>query len=102
ISIGEDDERTIAPTVGIRKLDPLKNNFIPVVTGLSLGLGMWIVKIQVMYYDYLKDTDRSIQLRLEQLRVQAEGGHDAQLERTIEKYESYLNKNAERIAKMEE
>jgi type II secretory pathway component PulL len=50
----------------------------------------------------LKEDARSIQLRLEQLRLQAEGKNDAQLERTIEKYEQYLNKTAEKIAKMQE
>lgn len=102
ISIGPDDDKLIVPQVGLAKLDPLKNNAIPLVTNASIGLGMFIVKIQLYRYDYLKDTARSIQLRLEQLRLQAEGTNDAQLQRTIEKYEQYLDKTAEKVTKMEE
>ncbi|MNY29322.1 hypothetical protein D3C86_1633570 [compost metagenome] len=67
---------------------------------MSIGLA-W-VHFQVHRYERLKEDARSIQLRLEQLRLQAEGKSDAQLERTIEKYEQFLNRTAEKIAKMEE
>lgn len=102
IVIGEDDDKIIVPQVGAYKLDPLKNNFIPGVTNAALSIGIWWAHIQVAKYERLKEDARSIQLRLEQLRLQAEGKSDAQLERTIEKYEQYLNKTAEKIAKMEE
>lgn len=101
ISIGEDDDKIIAPQVGILKLDPLKNNFIPGVSSVSLAIGIWWSTLQVAKYERLKDDARSIQLRLEQLRLQAEGKSDAQLERTIAKYEDYLNATAEKIMKME-
>jgi hypothetical protein len=102
ITIGEDDEKIIVPQVGYNKLDPLKNNFIPGVTSVALAVGLWIAHLQVARYERLKEDARSIQLRLEQLRLQAEGKNDAQLERTIEKYEQYLNKTAEKLAKMQE
>lgn len=101
ITIGEDDEKVIVPQVGILKLDPLKNNFIPGVSGVSLAIGIWWSHLQVAKYERLKEDARSIQLRLEQLRLQADGKNDAQLERTIAKYESYLNATAEKVAKME-
>lgn len=102
ITIGEDDERVIVPQVGINKIDPLKNNFIPLVTKGAMSIGLAWVHFQVYRYERLKEDARSIQLRLEQLRLQAQGKQDAQLERTIEKYEQYLNRTAEKIAKMEE
>jgi len=102
ITIGEDDERVIVPQVGYMKLDPLKNNFIPGVTGVALGVGVWWAHLQVAKYERLKEDARSIQLRLEQLRLQADGKSDAQLERTIEKYEQFLNVTAEKISKMKE
>ncbi len=102
IEIGEDDDKVIVPQVGMMKLDPLKNNFVPGVTSVAMGVGIWWAQLQVAKYERLKDDARSIQLRLEQLRLQAEGKNDAQLERTIEKYETFLNKTAEKIAKMEE
>mgnify|MGYP006144375255 FL=1 len=101
ITIGEDDEKVIAPQVGLAKLDPLKNNFIPVVSDISLAIGLWWAHIQVAKYDRLKEDARSIELRLEQLRLQANGKSDAQLESTIAKYERFLNQTAEKIAKME-
>lgn len=101
IVIGEDDEKVIVPQVGLAKLDPLKNNFIPGITKGALAVGIWWAQLQVAKYERLKEDARSIQLRIEQLRLQAEGKNDAQLERTIEKYESFLNKTAEKIAKME-
>ncbi|MNW66030.1 hypothetical protein D3C74_444650 [compost metagenome] len=57
--------------------------------------------MQVAKYERLKEDARSIQLRLEQLRLQNEGKNDAQLERTISKYEDYLNATSEKIMKME-
>lgn len=102
IVIAEDDEKVIVPQVGYTKLDPLKNNFIPGVTHVALAVGIWFAQLQVAKYERLKEDARSIQLRLEQLRLQAEGKNDAQLERTIEKYEQYLNKTAEKLAKMQE
>ncbi|MND13071.1 hypothetical protein D3C76_670980 [compost metagenome] len=101
IVIGEDDDKIIAPQVGILKLDPLKNNFIPGVSGVALAIGIWWSTLQVAKYERLKEDARSIQLRLEQLRLQNQGKNDAQLERTISKYEGYLNDTAEKIAKME-
>lgn len=101
IVIGEDDDKIIAPQVGILKLDPLKNNFIPGVSSVALAIGIWWATLQVAKYERLKEDARSIQLRLEQLRLQNEGKNDAQLERTISKYEGYLNQTAEKIAKME-
>jgi len=102
IEIGEDDEKVIVPQVGMMKLDPLKNNFVPGVTNIAMGIGIWWTQLQLARYERLKEDARSIQLRLEQLRLQAEGKNDAQLERTIEKYETFLNKTAEKISKMEE
>jgi len=102
IAIGEDDEKIIVPQVGYAKLDPLKNNFIPVVTKTSMAVGIWWAQLQIAKYERLKEDARSIQLRLEQLRLQADGKNDAQLERTIQKYEQFLNKTAEDIARMEE
>jgi len=101
ITIGEDDMNIIVPQVGLAKLDPLKNNYVPGVSGLALAAGMWWAQIQVAKYERLKEDARSIQLRLEQLRLQAEGKNDAQLENTISKYERFLNQTAEKIAKME-
>ncbi|MCY1352910.1 hypothetical protein D9M69_392350 [compost metagenome] len=101
ISIGEDDEKVIAPQVGLAKLDPLKNNFVPIVSNIALTIGIWRAQAQVAKYDRLKEDARSIQLRIEQLRLQAEGKNDAQLESTIGKYERFLNHTAEKIAKME-
>lgn len=101
IVIGEDDEKVIAPQVGLMKLDPLKNNFVPGVSSVALAIGIWWSTLQVAKYERLKEDARSIQMRLEQLRLQAEGKADAQLERTIAKYEGYLNDTAEKIAKME-
>lgn len=101
ISIGEDDERVIAPQVGLTKLDPLKNNFIPGVSGIALAVGLWWAQLQVEKYERLKEDARSIQLRLEQLRLQAQGKSDAQLEATIAKYERFADETAEKIAKME-
>lgn len=102
VSIGPDDEKLLMPQIGAMKLDPLKNNAIPGITSAAMVVGMWIVKLQLVRYDYLKDTVRSIQLRLEQLRLQQSETNDAQLQRTIEKYEQYLDKAAESLAKMEE
>ncbi len=101
ISIGEDDDKIIVPQVGMMKLDPLKNNFVPGVTKVAMGVGLWIVQLQVARYERLKEDARSIQMRLEQLRLQAQGKSDAQLERTIEKYEQFLNTTSEKLAKME-
>lgn len=101
IVVGEDDDKVIAPQVGLMKLDPLKNNFIPVISSIALGVGLWFAQLQVAKYDRLKEDARSIQLRLEQLRLQAQGKNDAQLENTISKYEKFLNETAEKISKME-
>lgn len=101
IVIGEDDDKIIVPQVGILKLDPLKNNFIPGVSTAALNIGIWWVGIQVARYERLKEDVRSIELRLEQLRLQADGKSDAQLERTIATYERYLNDTSEKVAKME-
>ena len=101
IVIGAYDMNIIVPQVGLTKLDPLKNNYVPGVSGLALAAGMWWAQIQVAKYERLKEDARSIQLRLEQLRLQAEGKNDAQLENTISKYERFLNQTAEKIAKME-
>jgi hypothetical protein len=101
ISIGEDDDKVIAPQVGLAKLDPLKNNFVPIVSDVAMAIGIWRAQMQVAKYDRLKEDARSIQLRIEQLRLQAEGKSDAQLESTIGKYERFLNQTAEKIAKME-
>ncbi|MNO21482.1 hypothetical protein D3C76_112560 [compost metagenome] len=102
IAVGQDDEKVIVPSVGYSKLDPLKNNFIPGVTSTALAIGIWWATLQTAKYERLKEDARSIQLRLEQLRLQAQGKNDAQLERTIATYERYLNDTAEKVAKMEE
>jgi hypothetical protein len=102
ITIGEDDDKVIVPQVGALKLDPLKNNFIPGISTLSLNIGIWWAHIQVARYDRLKEEVRSIQLRIEQLRLQQDGRNDAQLEHTIATYESYLNQKSEKLAKLEE
>lgn len=102
ITIGDNDDRTIVPTVGINKLDPLKNNFIPIITRGALTIGIAWAHFQVWRYERLKEDAKCIQLRLEQLRLQAQGKQDAQLERTIEKYEQYLNRTVEKLAKMQE
>ena len=101
IVIGEDDDKIIAPQVGFSKLDPLRNNFIPGISNTSLSIGIWWVGYQVAKYERLKEDVRSIELRLEQLRLQNEGKSDAQLERTIATYERYLNDTSEKVAKME-
>lgn len=101
ITISDDDEKVIAPQVGLAKLDPLKNNFVPLVSDLALAFGMWWAQLQVARYERLKEDARSIQLRLEQLRLQAQGKNDAQLEATISKYERFANETAEKVAKME-
>jgi hypothetical protein len=101
ISIGEDDDKIIAPQVGLGKLDPLKNNFVPVVSDVAMAIGIWYAQTQVAKYDRLKEDARSIQLRIEQLRLQSEGKSDAQLESVIAKYERFLNQTSEKIAKME-
>ncbi|MNZ24869.1 hypothetical protein D3C78_420240 [compost metagenome] len=102
IAVGEDDEKVIVPQVGYSKLDPLKNNFIPGISSTALAIGIWWATLQTAKYDRLKEDARSIGVRLEQLRLQAAGQSDAQLERTIATYERYLNQTAEKIAKMEE
>lgn len=101
ITVGADDEKVIVPQVGYSKLDPLKNNFIPGVSSTALAIGIWWATLQTAKFERLKEDARSIQLRLEQLRLQAQGKNDAQLERTIATYERYLNDTAEKIAKME-
>lgn len=99
ISIGDDDETTIVPTVGIGRLDPMKNNFVPGVTPMFMGIGTWWAHRQLARYERLVEDVRVIEYRLEQLRLQAQGKEDAQLERAIAKYEEYLDDLAEKIAK---
>lgn len=99
ISVGEDDDTTIVPTVGIGRLDPLKSNFVPGVTPMFMSIGTWWAHRQLARYERLVEDVRVIEYRLEQLRLQAQGKEDAQLERTIAKYEEYLNDLAEKIAK---
>lgn len=101
IGVGENDETTIHPTVGIMRLDPMKNNFIPHVTPMFMNIGIWWAQRQVARYERLVEDVRVIEYRLEQLRLQAAGKEDAQLERAISKYEEYLNDLAEKIAKAE-
>ncbi|MOA64219.1 hypothetical protein D3C78_1902060 [compost metagenome] len=71
------------------------------MSAVALSIGIWWASLQAAKYERLKEDARSIQLRLEQLRLQAQGKNDAQLERTIATYERYLNETAEKIAKME-
>jgi hypothetical protein len=101
IGVGDNDEITIHPTVGLMRLDPLKNNFVPVVTPMFMNIGIWWAQRQVARYERLVEDVRVIEYRVEQLRLQAAGKEDAQLERTIAKYEEYLNDLAEKIAKAE-
>lgn len=101
IGVGENDEITIVPTVGINRLDPLKSNFIPGITPMFMGFGIWWAQIQVARYERMKEDVRTIEYRVEQLRLQAQGKEDAVLEKSIKKYEEYLNDLAEKIAKME-
>lgn len=101
IGIGENDDTTIVPTVGIMKLDPLKNNFIPGVTPMFMNIGIWWAQRQVARYQRMVEDVRAIEYRIEQLRLQAEGKEDAMLERAIEKYEKYVDDLAEDIEKAE-
>lgn len=102
IGVGEDDEQTIVPTVGIGRLDPFKSNFVPVVTPMFMSIGIWWTQRQVERYKRLKEDVRVIQFRIEQLRLQAQGKEDPQLEKTIAKYEVFLNEMAEDLAKMKQ
>lgn len=101
ITVGENDDLTIVPSVGIVRLDPLKNNFIPGVTPMFIGIGTWWAQRQVQRYERMKEDHKLIAYRIEQLRLQAQGKEDPQLEKTIAKYEQFLNELAEDIAKME-
>lgn len=101
ISVGDNDEITLHPTVGIGRLDPLKSNFVPGVTPMFMSIGIWWAQRQVARYERLKEDLRAIEYRVEQLRLQAQGKEDAQLEKTIVKYEQYIDDLAEDIAKME-
>jgi hypothetical protein len=101
IGVGENDEITIVPTVGINRLDPLKSNFIPGVTPMFMSFGIAWAQLQVARYERMKEDVRTIEYRVEQLRLQAQGKEDAVLEKSIKKYEEYLNDLAEKIAKME-
>lgn len=102
INVGENDEQTIAHTVGVNRLDPLKNNFLPGITPMFMSIGIAWTQWQVKRYERLKEDVKVIQYRIEQLRLQAQGKEDAQLERTIAKYEEYLEDLARDIAKMEQ
>jgi len=101
IQVGENDDLTIVPTVGITRLDPLKNNFIPGVTPMFISIGTWWAQRQVARYERMKEDHKLIAYRIEQLRLQAQGKEDPQLEKTIAKYEQFLNELAEDIAKAE-
>lgn len=102
INVGENDEQTIAHTVGVNRLDPLKNNFLPGITPMFMSIGIAWTQWQVKRYERLKEDVKVIQYRIEQLRLQAQGKEDAQLERTIAKYEEYLEDLSRDIAKMEQ
>lgn len=102
INVGENDEQTIQHTVSVSRLDPLKNNFLPGITPMFMSIGIAWTQWQVKRYERLKEDVKVIQYRIEQLRLQAQGKQDAQLERTIAKYEEYLNDLAYDIAKMEQ
>lgn len=102
ITIGENDDRVLVPTVGLVKLDPLRNNMVPVITSFATSVGIWRAEMQARRYERLKEEHRCIQLRIAQRRGQMDGTNDAQQERIIRTYEGYLNKTAEQIAKMEE
>jgi hypothetical protein len=101
IGVGDNDEVTIHPTVGIGRLDPLKNNFIPHITPMFMNIGIWWAQRQTARYERMVEDVRVIEYRIEQLRLQAAGKEDAQLERSIAKYEEYLADLAEKIAKAE-
>jgi hypothetical protein len=102
IGVGADDEHTIVPTVGIQRLDPLKNNFVPGVTPMFMSIGIWWTQMQVARYERMKEDIRCIEFRIEQLRLQAQGKNDPQLEKTIARYEEFKNDLAQDIAKAEQ
>jgi hypothetical protein len=102
ITVTENDDQTVVHTVGIARLDPMKNNFIPGVTPMFMNIGIWWAQRQVARYERMKEDVRTIEYRLEQLRLQTQGKQDPVLEKTIAKYEEYLDELCEKIAKMEQ
>jgi len=102
ITITEDNTGTLAQVQGVAKLDPLQFGLISLNWNPFYKIGVKWANYRIDKNNRAKAEKRAIEFRLEQLRKQASGQNDPQLELVITNYEDQVNKLAAKIAKFEE
>lgn len=102
ITITEESGPLVAQTQGPSKIDPLQFGLISLNWNPFYKVGVKWANYKIDKNNRAKAEKRAIEFRLEQLRKQASGQPDPQLELVISNYEEQVNKLAAKIAKFEE
>jgi hypothetical protein len=102
VIINEDSATSVEQTIGKVKVDPFAANLIPVTWNPFYYIGVRMANRELARINRAKQEKRALEFRLEQLRQQKRGEHDAKLEKTIEFYEDEVNLLMAKIAKYEE
>lgn len=94
----EDDVTSI---VGKQKVDPLRMNFVPVVSDIIWFFGSRYVEYQAESFKRAKEERQSLELRMAQLIAARQGNADAAQDKVIQVTEQRLRDLNYKISKME-
>ena len=97
-----EEEPIVLQTVGADKMDPLKMNYIPLVSNVIYSMRLRIAEYQVARYKARLEEKKALEYRLLELEELSNGNYDPGLERQIEYTESRLRKLNYRLNQMEE